>query len=359
MTDADRNLEAQCSRRLSGHRYRAPAEALAALATHPAAAEPADLYGAGGAASELERRTAELLGKPAATFFIKGMIAQMSVLRVAAEQGRTLKVAIHPMSHIDLDEVGAAWRMHNLRPIRLGRYSPFTTADLDAVTEPTAAIVVELPLRRSGYLLPPIEELRAISAWARERGIHLHFDGARLWEAAAGYDVPLAELAALADSVYVSFYKGLGSLGGAVVAGERSFVRSLAIWKTRHGGNLYRIYPYAISSLAGLDAHLPRMPEYVERARALAERLSTERRVPITPRTPDVNAFHLLLPGSVEALTERNREFARQRDVWVFNNFLESPVDGSSIGEIVIGDSSDDFPIEEAAGWIGDFLDLA
>lgn len=351
------NVEAECSRRLSNHRAKAPAEVLRALASHPAAAEPADFYGVGGAATQLEQRSAELLGKPAAKFFIKGVIAQMSVLRAASEEARTLNVAIHPMSHIDLDEEGAAWRMHNLRPIRLGRYSPFRAADLETITEPVAAIVVELPLRRSGYLLPPLDELRAISSWARERSIHLHFDGARMWEAAAGYGIPLAELAALADSVYLSFYKGLGGLGGAVIAGEADFVRSLAIWKTRHGGNLYRVFPYAISALAGLEAHLPRMPEYVERARALAERLSAEPRLTLTPRKPDVNAFHLLIPGSVKELAEHNREFAKQRDVWLFNGFLESPVEGRSIGEVVIGDSSDDYDLEEAAGWVRDFLD--
>jgi threonine aldolase len=353
------DLEAGCSRRLSNHCYRPPAEVLSALAEYPAAAEPADFYGAGGAAKLLEQRTAELLGKPAAMFFIKGMIAQMSVLRAAAEQARTLNVAIHPMSHIDLDEADALWRVHNLRPVRLGRYSPFGVAELETITDPIGAVVVELPLRRSGYLLPPLDELRGISEWSRQRGIHLHFDGARLWEAAAGYGVPLAELAALADSIYVSYYKGLGGLGGAVVAGETPFIRSLAIWKTRHGGNLYRLFPYAISALAGLDAHLLRMPEYVERARSLAERLSGDQRIAVTPRVPDVNAFHLLIPGLVKTLTERNREFARQHDVWLFNNFLESPVDGRSIGEVVIGDSSDDYDLEEAARWIGNFQDLA
>jgi threonine aldolase len=352
------DLEVGCSRRLSNHRYRAPAEVLRALAAHPSASEPADFYGAGGASKLLEQRTSDLLGKPAATFFIKGMIAQMSVLRAAAEQARTLNVAIHPMSHIDLDEADAAWRLHNLRPIRLGRYSPFGVAELEAVTDPIASIVVELPLRRSGYLLPPIDELRAISKWSRQRGIHLHFDGARLWEAAAGYGLPLNELAALADSLYVSFYKGLGGLGGAVVAGEMPFIRSLAIWKTRHGANLYRLFPYAISALAGIDSHLSRMPEYVERARKLAERLGTEPRLTVTPIVPDVNAFHLLIPGSVKDLTERNLEFARGRNVWLFNTILESPVDGRSIGEVVIGESSDDYSIEEAAGWIRDFLNF-
>jgi len=352
----DTDLQASCRLRLSGHKSASPAETLRKLADHPAAAEATDTYGSGGAATLLERRTAELLGKPSAMFFIKGMIAQMAVLRVAAERAGTGNIVVHPMSHIELDEEGALCRLHHLDPIRLGKYAPFTPAQLEAVTDPIAAIVIELPLRRSGYLLPPLDELRAISAWARGRGIHLHFDGARLWEAAAGYGIPLAELAGLADSVYVSFYKGLGGLGGAAVAGDPEFIQSLAVWRTRNGGNLYRVFPYAISALAGLDTQLPRMPEYVDRARALAAALGGEPRIAITPDVPQVDAFHLLLPGSVEALAERNREFASQHGIWMFNLFYESPVAGRSIGEVVIGDSSDDYEIAEAAGWIGDFL---
>jgi threonine aldolase len=358
MSDTDRHLQASCSRRLSGHRPATAADALNTLAEHPAAAKEVDVYGGGGAAAELERRTAELLGKSAAMFFIKGMIAQMCELRAAADRARTPNVVVHPMSHIDFDEQDAAWRLHDLRPIRLGKYAPFTLAQLQAVTEPIAAVVVELPLRRSGYLLPPLDELRAISAWARKAGVHLHFDGARLWEAAAGYGIGLDELAGLADSVYVSFYKGLGGLGGAAVAGDAAFLASLAVWKTRHGGNLYRVFPYAISALAGIDAHLPRMPAYVGRARALAETLASEPRLIVTPHLPDANAFHLLLPGSVEELTRRNRAFAEQRRIWMFNGFLESSVAGRSVGEVVIGDASDDYDIAEAAGWIRDFLDL-
>lgn len=357
MTDPDHDLKAKAKRRLSQHRPRSPRETLGALANHAALACDADLYGAGGAVNLLESRTADLLGKPAAMFFIKGMIAQMSVLRAVADSAGAANIVVHPMSHIDFDEEDALWRLHNLHPIRIGRYAPFTAKQLDAITEPIAAVVVELPLRRSGYLLPAIEELGAISSWCRERAIHLHLDGARLWEAAAGYGIGPEELAGLADSVYVSFYKGLGGLGGAVVAGEASFVHSLAVWKTRHGGNLYTAYPYAISDLDGLDRHLPRMGIYVERARDLARLLNKIPKLALTPATPDVNAFHLLLPGSVDALSARHRDFAREREIWLFNGFLESPVEGHCVAEVVIGDSSDDYELPEAASWISDFLD--
>jgi threonine aldolase len=345
----------ECTKRLSQHRPLSVADTLTALASHPSATQAADFYGGSGAVRMLEERTAELLGKPDAMFFIKGMIAQMTVLRAVADQSGKKNIVVHPMSHIDYDEEDALWRLHDLQPIRLGRYAPFTAAQLEALTEPLAAVVVELPLRRSGYRLPPLDDLRRISAWCRQRGVHLHFDGARLWEAAAGYGLPLHELAALADSVYVSFYKGLGGLGGAAVAGNAAFIRSLSVWKTRHGGNLYTVYPYAISALRGLDEQLPRMGTYVERARALAERLGG---ITVTPRVPDVNAFHMLLPGSVEELTARHHQFARDRRIWLFNGFYDSLVDARSIAEVVIGDSSDDWEVAEAAAWIRDFAQM-
>jgi hypothetical protein len=101
------------------------------------------------------------------------------------------------------------------------------------------------------------------------------------------------------------------------------------------------------------------MPEYVERARRMAELLATDSRIAITPAVPQSNAFHLLLPGSAQELTERNREFARRNGIWLFNGFYESPVAGRSIGEVVMGDNSDAFEIADAARWIRAFLDLA
>ena len=101
------------------------------------------------------------------------------------------------------------------------------------------------------------------------------------------------------------------------------------------------------------------MPLYVERARQFAQRLGGDGRMKITPEHPEVNAFHLLMPGSVADLTQRNRDFAEKRGIWMFNMFYESPVEGHSIGEVVIGDSSDDYDLDEAAGWIRAFLDIA
>lgn len=355
MTPQDLELKSRCSRFLSGHTPRSVKETLAAMAAAPEAELTADFYGTGGAVPVLERQMAQLLGKEQALFFIKGMIGQGSVLQALCRARGTASVAIHPLSHMDYDEADTLNHLHGLRPIRLGRNAPFTRAALEGVREPLAAVVVELPLRRAGYLLPAWEELADISAWCRSNGVPLHFDGARLLEAAAGYGRSPAEVAALADSVYVSFYKGLGGIGGCVVAGAADFIGQLHVWKSRQAGNVFTTFPQALSALDGLRRHLPRMAAYRERARALAAAIRAEGLCIVNPQEPHVNAFQLLLPGMPGPLSARNRAFAEKHGVWLFNAFQESVLEGHSVAEIVIGDAADGWADSDACGWLKEF----
>lgn len=352
MTEEDSRIRVRCSQFLSHHRPANPRQTLAALAAHEAAAEPADAYGEGGAVARLEERASALLGKDKGLFFIKGVTAQLCVLSAYAAQRACRAVVLHPLSHLDFDEQNGIERVAQLTAIRIGREAPFTVEALDRIAEPLAAVVVELPLRRAGYLLPELKGLEAIATWCREREVPLHFDGARIWEAAAGYDIPLTDLACLADSVYVSFYKGLGGIGGALVAGSEQFLDTLRPWKTRFGGDLVTAYPQAISALAGLKQQLPRMPEYVARARALAHKLTDTPKLLLQPAQPQVNAFQIWIAGERDELVARHRVFAEQRGVWLFNSFQPAPLGGHAMAEIVIGDASDTYTIEQAADWV-------
>ncbi|HEY1384959.1 MAG TPA: beta-eliminating lyase-related protein [Dongiaceae bacterium] len=357
LTQADLELRRTARKSLSRHRHIEPADALGEMARSEYARLDTDFYGDGGAVARLEQRVSELLGKPAGLYFFKGVMAQLCVMRRHAEDRQTTWVAFHPLSHIDYDEDNAVEHLHLLRPLRLGRTVPFTVKELDQARERLACVIVELPLRRAGYLLPSWDELVAISGWCRQHGVPFHIDGARLWESAAGYGRSLEEIAALGDSVYVSFYKGLGGLAGCVVAGEQRFLDSLKPWKTRHGGNLFSGYPYAVSALMGLERYLPRMAEYVARARSLAPKVATIPVFQVYPQPPHVNAFAIAMPGWPDRLAEQHRTFARDTGVWLFNTFTEGPQPGTSIAEIVIGDTCEDFTDDEAAGWLRRFAD--
>lgn len=356
---SDATLKSACRHVLSRAPAAPVAETLARLAAHPAAGDAVDEYGAGGAVARLEQVTAARLGKPAGRFFIKGVTAQLCALQVHAQRRGCRRVAIPRLSHLDLDEDDALARVADLQVIRLGRHTPFTLAALQALTEPLAAVVVELPLRRAGFLLPPLEALREISAWCRAQSVSLHLDGARLWEAAAGYGVNEAELAALADSVYVSYYKGLGGLGGALLAGSEDFVAALAPWKSRYGGNLVTAWPQAISALDGLERLAPRMGEFVARARALAEALAALPQVLVHPAQPHTNAFQLWMRGTPAALAERHRALAAEGEWWLFDGFSEAPLAGYSMAEIQLGPGSDQWHVADAVQAIARLLPAA
>lgn len=285
-----------------------------------------DIYGAGPAIEALEAEVAALLGKEAAVFGTSGKAVQLAALRVHADvRGRGL-VAAHPRSHIVEDENDAIGRLWGLRIARLGSpIEPFTRAELAAIREPLAAVVVELPLRRAGYRVPNWDELSGLAADARARAAAFHLDGARLWETAPGYGKTLAEIAALADTVYVSFYKGLGGLAGAVLAGDAQTVGAARTWIARAGATLFRMAPYVASAHEGLRSELPRMREYYARACELSALLRTFDGVTVSPDPPSCNAFVVHLEGEYEALLA-GRDWVRdQRGIVLFETLSKTP----------------------------------
>ena len=319
---------------------------LTQLAAMPEADGAPDVYGSGEPIQRLERLVADLLGKPEARFVIKGVIAQQAAIRSWTDQRRVPTVVLHPLSHLDLDELNAVERLHPLHAIRLGRTHPFGVKELDGVAEEIGVVTYELPLRRGGFALPAWDDLVAVSAWCRERGVPLHIDGARLWESTPYYGRSLAELADLGDSVYVSFYKGLGGLAGCALAGTEDFLARATPWLSRHGANLFAAFPYALSAIAGLDRHLPRMTGYHERAVSLAAALAAVPGVRVTE--PMTNAFAIYLPGDHAALDAAHLELAERTGVWMFGSITPTAVPGLAMAEVSVGSASEHVPDDEA-----------
>jgi threonine aldolase len=329
------------------------------MAASPWADSDPDFYGEGEVIASLEREVAELLGKESGVFVIKGIIAQLSALRAWTDRSGVRTVALHPWSHIDLDESHAYERLHPLQGLRAGDYEPFTAQDLDALAEPVGVVVVELPLRRSGFRLPSWDDLVVISEWCRERNIPLHFDGARLWECAAFYNRTYAEICSLADSVYVSFYKGLGGLAGCVLAGPADFIKEANAWKTRHGGNIYTAFPYVLSAKLGLAEHLPKMPSYCARARDLAAALSAIPGLHIAPNPPHTNSFQLYFPAPPEPLERAHLEIAQSDHVWLFGGFYNTPIPNISTTEVQLGNAVEDLTNGEITSLVTRLIDRA
>ena len=211
----------------------------------------ADNYSNGGLVAQLEQRFARLLGKEAAMFVPTGTLANHLAVRTLA--GNDHRVLVQAESHLYNDSGDCAQELSGLNLVPLaGRRS---TIDLDEVgrwVERTAqgrvgmkvgAISIETPVRRQDHQFVPFAELEELSRYARQRGIRLHLDGARLFNLPLHSGRSVREHAALFDSVYVSLWKHFNGMAGAMLAGDAKFIDGLFHTRRMFGGSLPHAWP--------------------------------------------------------------------------------------------------------------------
>ena len=343
-----------CERWLSNRRVPVP-ERLRTLA-EVATDDQVDSYGRGGEVAALEQEVAELLGKPAAVFMPTGIMAQQSVLRVYADRAGTSRVAVHGLAHLLVHELNALEEVHHLRIERLTAEPRQPRPDeLAEIPGELAAVTLELPLRDAGFVLPTWDELVVFAESCADRGVPLHLDGARLWESTPYLGHSLAEIAALASTVYLSFYKVLGGISGAALAGPEDVVAEVRRWQRRLGGNPYSLFPYAVSAREGLRTVLPLMDDLHQRAVETAIALQSEG-FRVFPEPPHTNSFRVYAPrtaDSIEAAAVERMERTREA---LCAPWQPADVPGWSWIELVITPNSLDWQIDEIAKAFGELL---
>jgi threonine aldolase len=305
-----RKIIARCERFVvAWNAPRDPAAEFRALAER--AGERLDVYGGGESVERLEARVAELLGKEAAALFPSGTMAQQIALRILCERRGRSTVAFHPQCHLDVHE--------------------------------------ERGYEHLGGQLPAWRELRAQTTWARANGASMHLDGARLWQCGPFYRRPLREIAALFDTVYVSFYKDLRGLAGCLLAGPKDVIAEARVWRVRHGGRLSTFEPMALSAERGLDEVLPRMPSFVRKAREIGAALAGVDGVTAVPDPPQVAMLHVAVRGELERLNDVVLEIAKERRTLIASEFDATSLPNVQRTELGIGASSLEVPTREIA----------
>nr|WP_190057408.1 beta-eliminating lyase-related protein [Streptomyces echinoruber] len=323
--------------------------------------ERGDLYG-DGVVEALERKIAGLLGTEAAAFFPTGTMAQQVALRCWAGRTGNPAVALHALAHPEVHERHALSQVTGLRPLHVTTEPrPTTAREVRELPEPFGALMLELPLRDAGFLLPTWEELCAVVEAARERDAVVHVDGARLWETTVHFGRPLDEIAALADSVYVSFYKSLGGYGGAALAGPSTLVDEAKTWRHRYGGQVFQQFPTVLAALVGLERELPRLPDYVRHARVVAAALReglAAAGVPwarVHPEVPHTHEFQLWLPYDADVLAEAAVRTAEETGTLLFAHAWDPKGPGLACTEVSVQAAGLEWTADDVRAAVGDF----
>jgi len=235
-----------------------------------------DVLGDDPTTQRLEARVAELLGKERALFFPSGTMANQAALSALGRPGTG--VVLDDRSHIVHREEGGAAVLSGLQLRPVEAPNGVLTAEVVAAALnppsryliPDSIVSVENTHMDWGGKVVPLETVRALGDLARERHLALHMDGARLWNAAAATGDPVADYAAVADTVMVSLSKGLGAPVGSMLAGDAEVMASAYLARRRFGGAMRQSGILAAAATYALDHHLQRLCEDHALARELA-----------------------------------------------------------------------------------------
>lgn len=306
-----------------------------------------EMYGKGKIIEEFQEKMANFLGKEAAVFFPSGTMAQQIALRIWCDQKGIKRAAYHPLSHLEIHEENGLKELHQIETVLLAdKNRVIEFEDVVGMEEEVACLLLELPQREIGGQLPDYSTLEDISAYCKEKGIKLHLDGARLFEILPYYEKTASEVCSLFDSVYVSFYKGIGGIAGAILAGESSFAEESKVWKRRHGGDLISLYPYFLSADYYFDKRVSKMKQYYEEAKELAQYYNQCDGVSTIPQVPVSNMFHVHFDAPAKEMEFILLEVYKASGIGL-SGYVKEIGDATSYFEISVGDLYEMVPREK------------
>lgn len=240
-----------------------------------------DVYGEDPSVNRLQQRVAELVGKEAGIFVPSGTMSNQIAIKCHTQPGD--EIICEQDCHIyNYEASGPAVNSLVMpRPIK-GVRGVMNLEDVRHAIRPdnihagrTALITVENTHNRAGGKIYPLEEIKKLHELARERGIALHLDGARLWNAIVETGVTALEWARYFDSVSLCFSKGLGAPVGSVLCGSSEFIKKALRWRKIFGGGMRQAGVLAAACLYALDHNIERLKEDHQNARYLAQGLQS------------------------------------------------------------------------------------
>jgi threonine aldolase len=264
-----------------------------------------DVYGEDPTVKRLEATVAQTLGKENALFVPSGTMANQIAILVHTRRGD--EVIVGEGTHCMHFEAGAAAAWSGVQFAVVGRGGLFSTEEVLAAVRPkaehlpqSALIVIENTHNLAGGRIFPSAEAERLAAAARARGLALHMDGARLWNAAVALERTPEELCAPFDTISVCFSKGLGAPVGSAFVGSHERVRAARRFRKMLGGAMRQSGILAAAALYALDHNRARLAEDHAAARAFAARLSEAPGLELAPVETNIVMMKTRAPNADE-----------------------------------------------------------
>ena len=254
-----------------------------------------DVYGEDPTVNLLQKKVAELLGKPGALFVPSGVMSNQLAIKVHTQAGD--EVIVEKDSHIFNYETSGPAILSGvqLHPI-IGERGVLRAEQLAPAVRPgayymmrTSLICLENTHNRAGGAIYPIEEIKRIRDFSKALGLKLHLDGARLWNASVASGISPKEYAQYFDTVSVCFSKGLGAPVGSALVGSEDVIDIARRFRKIFGGGMRQAGIIAAGALYALDNHVERLKEDHLKAKMFAERLAGNPRLVIDMKTVQTN----------------------------------------------------------------------
>jgi threonine aldolase len=242
-----------------------------------------DVYGEDPTVNRLQDEMAAMFGKEAGLFVPTGVMGNQLAIKAWTQPGD--EVIVERESHIFNYETAAPAMMSavQLHPVT-GVLGVFSLADVEAAIRPDAyyyprssLVCIENTHNRMGGTVYPLEAMRELHDFCRMRGMGLHLDGARIWNAHAATGTPLRTYGEAVDSISICFSKGLGAPVGSMLLGERELVAKAHKYRKIYGGGMRQSGMLAAAALHAVEHNLPLLAEDHTRARCFAEALQGRR----------------------------------------------------------------------------------
>jgi threonine aldolase len=239
-----------------------------------------DVFGEDPTVIALQEKVAVMLGKEKALYVSSGCLSNQLAIKSHTTAGD--EVLMERDAHMFNYETAAPSVLSSVQVQTVpGKRGVFTAEQLPPLIRPdvyympkTRMIAAENTHNRSGGTIFPLDEIKKISAFAKENGIAFHLDGARLWNASVATGIPVNEWAKHFDSVSVCFSKGLGAPVGSALCGSSEFIERAHKWRKVFGGGMRQAGIIAAGALYAVEHNIDRLKEDHDKAKFFAQEVS-------------------------------------------------------------------------------------